>query len=174
MAARVTVKRVAKTFLSAIAFLCSAAIAHSASNDPVGDFFKRLGNSIAHPGAPKPHPKNQKRATSKKTIPAKGSQTTQTPTPAGETAPAMIETREVAPAEPIASTTPLPLPIRAAGSAPETRGRRRDIPYGLPVPNRAGFVTSPYAPNQGLVDVRAFPSGTEVKDPFTGKVFLTP
>ena len=51
---------------------------------------------------------------------------------------------------------------------------RRDLPYGIPAANRPGFVTSPYAPAQGVVDVRGIPSGTQVKDPFTGKVFLTP
>ena len=50
----------------------------------------------------------------------------------------------------------------------------RDFPYGIPVPNKQGFVTSPFAPSQGIVDVRGFPSGTEVKDPYTGKIFLTP
>jgi len=48
------------------------------------------------------------------------------------------------------------------------------MPYGIPVPNKPGFVTSPYSPKSGYVDVRGFPSGTEVKDPYSGRIFLTP
>jgi len=35
-------------------------------------------------------------------------------------------------------------------------------------------VTSPFSPNSGYIDVRGFSPGTPVKDPYTGKVFLTP
>jgi|GEM_PF-426879 len=47
-------------------------------------------------------------------------------------------------------------------------------PSAVPVPGRPGFVISPYAPEKGLVDVRGFPSGTEVKCPYSGKMFLVP
>ncbi|MGC1481498.1 MAG: hypothetical protein WA771_13425 [Chthoniobacterales bacterium] len=46
--------------------------------------------------------------------------------------------------------------------------------YGTPVPGKAGFVTSPHAPYAGYVDVRGFPPRTEVKDPYSGKIFLVP
>ena len=46
--------------------------------------------------------------------------------------------------------------------------------YATPVAGKPGFVTSPYASTQGYVDVRGFPPNTEVKDPYTGKMFLVP
>ena len=48
-----------------------------------------------------------------------------------------------------------------------------EIPYGKPVPGKPGFVSSP---SDGLkyIDVRGFPPGTEVKEPYSGKSFLVP
>jgi hypothetical protein len=66
------------------------------------------------------------------------------------------------PANPFATPTPVPV------AAP------RDLPYGTPVPGKPGFVTSPHSPNAGYVDVRGFPPGSEVKDPYSGKIFLVP
>ena len=50
---------------------------------------------------------------------------------------------------------------------------RGDYPYGVPVPDKPGFVRSPYSPDK-LTDVRGYAPGTEVKDPYTGKIFLVP
>ena len=66
------------------------------------------------------------------------------------------------PANPFATPTPVPV------AAP------RDLPYGTPVPGKPGFVTSPHSPTAGYVDVRGFPPGSEVKDPYSGKIFLVP
>lgn len=82
---------------------------------------------------------------------------TNTVTPTNTTAPTN------APANPFLASTPPP----AAPTAHE-------LPYGTPVPGKPGFVTSPHSPNAGYVDVRGFPPGTEVKDPYSGKTFLVP
>jgi hypothetical protein len=140
----------------AIATVLGASSAHAGS---IGDFFKALGNSIAHPGqkktASKPQTKKPKTKSSQQTA---DYPPTPDPTP---------------PPTPTATATTSQPPVRPA-SAPPTKNSKRDIPYAIPVPNKPGFVTSPYAPKAGYVDVRGFPSGTEVKDPYSGKIFLTP
>jgi hypothetical protein len=142
-------------------FLCIGLTTLSATAGSVGDFFKALGNSIAHPGQhPKPKPRDSQSVTTrpKKDAPA-NADLPPAPNP---------------PATPTPTATAPQLLVRPATVPSDARNKKRDIPYGIPVPNKPGFVTSPYAPKQGLVDVRGFPSGTEVKDPYTGKIFLTP
>ena len=114
------------------------------------DFLKAIGNSIAHP-----QKKSQSRTKSTKQ-------------------PASTQ-----PASPKPTLSPSPGPpdehnVRTASAAPEAKGAKADIPYAIPVPGKRGFVISPFAPDSGYIDVRQFPPGTDVKDPFTGKVFRTP
>jgi hypothetical protein len=71
-----------------------------------------------------------------------------------------------------AATAPVSQPTPAPTPAPVVK--KESYPYGKPVPGKAGFVTSPYSPESGLVDVRGYPPGTQVKDPYTGKIFLVP
>lgn len=47
------------------------------------------------------------------------------------------------------------------------------MPFGLPVPNKKGFVYSPFDKTQ-LVDVRGIPPGKKVRCPYTSKIFLVP
>jgi hypothetical protein len=115
-----------------------------------GDFLKAIGNSIAHP-----QKKSQSRTKSTKQ-------------------PASKHT-----ASPKPTVGPSPGPpdegnVHTASAAPEAKAGKADIPYAIPVPGKQGFVTSPFAPESGYIDVHQFAPGTAVKDPFTGKVFRTP
>ena len=146
--------RLQQTF--ALILVLMMPIAPEAAANPVGDFFRKIGRSISHLGrGATPPPSPPKRHNEEDASAGRPSESPQS-------------------ANAAATPVPTPVDIRpAAIAAPDPRGRR-DVPYGVAVPNKPGFVASPYAPTQGLVDVRAFPSSTEVLDPFTGKIFLTP
>ncbi|MEA3189329.1 MAG: hypothetical protein QOD99_3159 [Chthoniobacter sp.] len=85
--------------------------------------------------------------------------------------PPTDQTENTAPPD---TTPPPPPPVKPEKTAPNVSTQRKDYPYGTPIPGKPGFVTSPHAPYSGYVDVRGFPPGTEVKDPYTGKIFLVP
>ena len=136
--------------------------------EPVGDFFKKVSQSISKAFQPQPVPPNQ----SKK-------KTTTTRVPRRSTSP---RTNVVG-----ASPTPVEQPsdvvkeekvtpsvsVQRASSVPAEKAKG-DLPYGIPVPGHKGMVTSPYSPEGNYIDVSAFPPGSAVRDPYTGKVFLVP
>jgi len=64
--------------------------------------------------------------------------------------------------------SPLAIPVQANRSATPSAA-----PFASPVPNKPGFVYSPYNPKY-LIDVRGFPPGTQVTDPNSGKIFRVP
>lgn len=156
-------KKLPKRFILLVAISGLLIAGNRAQADPVGDFFKRLGDSIVKAGKrPDKAAVRPKKRSTKKT---------------GEDLNAQPDSHEEATIqEPADSISPSPTQpsIQIAAAAPAAKGKRGDVPYGIPVPGKEGFVTSPYAPDAGFVDVRKFAPGTEVKDPYTGKTFLTP
>ena len=84
---------------------------------------------------------------------------------------------QVPPTTPVDGGTPTkpPTDVKPPSPVPEpgpvTQGQP---PYAKPVPGKPGFVFSPYDQYKGYIDVRGFPPGTEVKDPYSGKSFLVP
>ncbi len=77
------------------------------------------------------------------------------PSPEGTTAPQ---------GETSTAPSPPPAPAKVA---------KGDLPYGKPVAGKPHLVESPYSPGK-YIDVEGFAPGTEVKDPYTGKIFLVP
>ena len=75
------------------------------------------------------------------------------------------------PIDPADTTAVASTPPTTTATSPQAA--RGDYPYGVPVPDKPGFVRSPYSPDK-LTDVRGYAPGTEVKDPYTGKIFLVP
>lgn len=69
---------------------------------------------------------------------------------------------------------PQPTPEPAMTPTPTPPPDVKNYPVAQKVPGKDGFVISPYDGAAGYIDVRGFPPGTEVRDPYTGKIFLVP
>src|SRR6266446_2847065 len=76
-------------------------------------------------------------------------------------------------APPPENTAAEEMPPSPAPTAARAKVAKGDFPYGIPVPGKPHVVESPFSPGK-QVDVEGFAPGTEVKDPYTGKIFLVP
>ncbi|MBV8350960.1 MAG: hypothetical protein JOZ21_01635 [Verrucomicrobia bacterium] len=90
------------------------------------------------------------------------------PTPSPSPVSAVPKRTSEAPPEEAPPPEAFPTPSPTPAAQPE------NYPVATKVPGKTGRVISPYAPNAGEVDVEGYPPGAEVKDPYTGKIFLVP
>jgi len=123
-----------------------------ANAGPFRDFFTSLRSAISHPREkPRSHRSSHKY----------------------NEAPPSDASKSVTSNSPVAAP-PSDHNIRVAKATSASKQGKSDLPCGTPVPGKQGLVTSPFSADSGYVDVRSLPPGTEVKDPYTGKIFLTP
>ena len=134
---------------------------------PVGDFFKKVGQSISKPLQSQPQPQSTRPQPANTPHPTRRSTSRATPA-AAATSPAVAQPAHPSKEEESTGT------VRGV-SAADIEKAKASLPYGVPVPGRKGMVTSPYTPDEGkYVDVTGFASGSIIKDPYTGKFFLVP
>lgn len=65
-------------------------------------------------------------------------------------------------------------PTSPGSGAPEAVAPASTAPFGIPVPGKAGYVYSPFDEKKRYVDVTDIAAGTEVKCPYTQKIFKVP
>jgi hypothetical protein len=68
---------------------------------------------------------------------------------------------------PVAGTEPKPQPPAQASSSTA-------FPTAKAVPDKPGYVFSPFDSSGRYVDVSGYTPGTKVKDPWTDKIFIVP
>jgi len=143
-----------KRFVLTMSILLIGAGSALAEPGPFENFFRNLKRAFSEPEHKSAHRSSHK-------------QTNETTNPANPTNPESTAHNANG-----VSVPPSERNTRTATKAASKKGE--DLRYGTPVAGKKGFVTSPFSPDAGYIDVRGFSPGTPVKDPYTGKVFLTP
>jgi uncharacterized iron-regulated membrane protein len=134
--------------------------------DPVGDLFKKVGQSVSKAFQPRATPSPTEKKTTKRAA--------RRPTSRNLTASAASPTPLEQPTDLIKEEKVTPaINVQRAASVPPEKANV-DLPYGIPVPGHKGMVTSPYSPEGNYIDVSAFAPSSAVRDPYTGKIFLVP
>ena len=59
-------------------------------------------------------------------------------------------------------------------SAPRTSSAQLEFPTAKAVPDKPGYVVSPFDAGGRYVDISGYASGSKVKDPWTDKIFIVP
>jgi hypothetical protein len=150
-----------RTIMVCVSMFALLTVTQVAEAGPFENFFASLRKPFAHP-TPKPRPPQPRRSGSKQSNDA-------LPSDASD-----ASTSHASPSPTPAPAPPNPNNVRVARATAARKNPKGDVPYGIPVPGKQGLVTSPFSPDSGYIDVRSFPPGTEVRDPYTGKTFLTP
>jgi len=63
--------------------------------------------------------------------------------------------------------------IRLNNQTTSPSAKKRDSAYGIPVPNKPGYIFSPYISGK-INDVRGLLPDIVVEDPYTGKLIIVP
>jgi hypothetical protein len=110
--------------------------------------------SAGHTVNPSPAPRDttKRRTTQEEARPS--------PAPNASASPRVTRTDKTKP-------SPTPTQKNATNQSPQ-------FPTARPVPGKPGYVFSPFDPSGGYVDVTGYASGSKVKDPYSGKIFLVP
>jgi hypothetical protein len=154
------VNRLRRTIVVCLSIFTLFSVPEVGEAGPFEDFFKALRSSFARPAqkprSPRLHRSSRKQKNETPPSDASDASNSQTPSSPSPVAP------------------PNRHNVRVAKAIAATKKGKSDLPYGIPVPGKPGLVTSPFSPDSGYIDVHSFPPGTEVRDPYTGKTFLTP